>query len=116
MKIIVCGGRAYRDRQVLDKVLDGFLTQGVDTLIHGGCPTGADAMAETWGKRNRVKVVTFPANWGGEGRAAGPIRNQRMVDLGADFVVAFPGGRGTADLVRRARKAGLEVVTVGPRR
>lgn len=30
-----------------------------------------------------------------------------------DLGVAFPGGRGTADMARRARKAGVRVVEVG---
>jgi len=51
------------------------------------------------------------ANWAELGRKAGPIRNQQMLDEGKpNLVVAFPGGRGTADIVRRARAAGIEVV------
>jgi len=54
------------------------------------------------------------ANWAGLGRKAGPIRNQEMLDQGRpNMVVAFPGGRGTADMVRRARGAGVEVIEVG---
>jgi ABC-type sugar transport system substrate-binding protein len=36
-----------------------------------------------------------------------------MLDEGKpDIVVAFPGGTGTADMVRRARKAGVVVIEV----
>lgn len=43
-------------------------------------------------------------------RAAGPIRDQEMLDKGKpDLVVAFLGNRGTADMVRRAREAGVPV-------
>lgn len=53
------------------------------------------------------------ADWDGLGRKAGPIRNQRMLDEGKpDLVVAFPGDKGTADMVRRARTASLEVLEI----
>ncbi len=52
----------------------------------------------------------YEADWHEHGRAAGPIRNARMIAEGRpDLVIAFPGGRGTADMVSRARKAGIEV-------
>jgi hypothetical protein len=48
------------------------------------------------------------ADWEKLGRSAGPIRNQAMLDEGRpDLVVAFPGHHGTADMVRRARAAGV---------
>jgi Lhr-like helicase len=40
-----------------------------------------------------------------------------MIDEGKpDLVIAFPGGRGTADMVGRARKAGIRVVEISPAR
>jgi acyl-CoA synthetase (NDP forming) len=55
-------------------------------------------------------VTSFPANWKKHGKSAGPIRNQLMLDVGKpDLVIAFPGGSGTADMIRRARKAGVPV-------
>src|SRR5690606_30354012 len=60
-------------------------------------------------------VVAYPADWRRHGRAAGPIRNQEMADAGADLCIAFPGGRGTADMVRRARAAGIPVRSVPER-
>lgn len=54
---------------------------------------------------------TFRANSRKHGRAAGPIRNQQMLDEGKPhLVVAFPGGTGTADMVRRAQAAGVLVL------
>ena len=36
-----------------------------------------------------------------------------MLDEGKpDLVIAFPGGKGTADMARRAREAGIEVIEV----
>ena len=55
------------------------------------------------------------ADWAKHGRKAGPIRNQRMIDEGRpDLVVAFPGGTGTADMVERARVAGIRVIEIAP--
>lgn len=84
---------------------------GITVLIEGGA-SGVDWRAREWAQRRGVEVETHFADWANGGRRAGPVRNQQMVDAGAELVVAFPGGRGTADCVRRARRAGLEVVQV----
>ena len=83
------------------------------TVIIHGAAKGADSLASEWAALNEVKEEVFPADWKTHGRAAGPIRNQQMLDEGKpDLVIAFPGGRGTADMVKRARKAGIEVMEV----
>ena len=70
-------------------------------------------MAEDWAKVRGIECVVFHADRAKYGRAAGPIRNQQMLDEGRPtLVVAFPDGRGTADMVRRARSAGVEVIEV----
>lgn len=58
----------------------------------------------------------FPADWAAYDRAAGPIRNARMIAEGKpDIVLAFPGGRGTANMVAQARKAGVRVIEIAPK-
>jgi hypothetical protein len=70
-------------------------------------------MAGEWADVFGVPFRIFPANWKKHGRAAGPMRNQQMLDEGKpDLVIAFPGGSGTADMVRRAKAAGVPVETV----
>jgi hypothetical protein len=54
--------------------------------------------------------AALKADWHRHGRAAGPIRNQKMLDWGPDLVVAFAGGTGTAGMVRLARAACVEVI------
>lgn len=83
----------------------------VTCLIEGGA-LGADRLARRWAYTvGGITVETFPADWGAHGKAAGPIRNQRMIDEGKpDVVLAFPGGRGTADMIRRAEAAGIRVI------
>lgn len=60
-----------------------------------------------------MPIESYPADWKRDGRGAGPIRNQRMIDEGKPhIVIAFPGGKGTADMVMRAEMAGIPVVKV----
>lgn len=73
---------------------------------------GADTLGAELATEYRMDLVSFPANWARYGRAAGILRNQQMLDEGKpDLVLAFWDGksRGTADMINRARKAGVEV-------
>lgn len=110
MRVIVCGGRDFRDRKAVFDALDRLhAKRGIGFLIQG-CADGADYLAWQWGEARGVPVGSYPAEWDRYGKRAGAIRNQQMIDEGKpDGVVAFPGGRGTADMVRRAEAAGLKV-------
>jgi hypothetical protein len=114
-RVLVCGGRDYADRVTLFRVLDMMRDSphGIGCIIHGAA-RGADALAGAWAAERGIECVPFPADWNGDGRrAAGPIRNSRMLAEGKpDIVVAFPGGNGTADMVRKAEAAGVRVVRV----
>ena len=108
--IIVCGGRDFSDRYSLFAALDALHDKrGVTKIAQGQCPTGADAMAVEWAADRGIRCIGFKANWAEFGRKAGPMRNQQMADYGADGLVAFPGGKGTADMIARALKAGIKV-------
>src|SRR5262249_47881897 len=79
-------------------------------VVAGGA-RGADTIAAEWAKARSLPCDVFMANWAELGRKAGPIRNQQMLGEGRpNLVVAFPGGRGTEDMIRRARSAGVEVI------
>ena len=81
----------------------------ISCLVHGAAH-GADTLAGEWAKIRGVPVEVYPAEWTTFGRAAGPIRNKRMLVQGKpDSVVAFPGGLGTAGMVRLATQAGVPV-------
>jgi hypothetical protein len=109
MKVIVCGGRDYDDMETLYEVLD---TLKITTIISGHA-RGADSMAEAYADERNLKLEIYPAEWDKYGKRAGFIRNQQMLDAGKpQMVVAFPGGNGTADMVRRARKEGVPVLSV----
>lgn len=111
-RILVCGDRNWRDSSAIARELLTYPAGSV--VIHGDC-RGADRMAGVWAEQYGFSVERFPAEWQKYGNAAGPIRNQRMLDEGKpDVVLAFHSdiakSKGTADMVRRARRvAGLVV-------
>ena len=115
MRVLVCGGRNYGDIQKLYEVLDAIRNRAPHdamVVIQGGA-TGADYLARQWAMDRCVPYENYPADWKKYGRSAGPLRNDRMIAVGRpDLVVAFPGGRGTADMVRRAHAAEITVYNV----
>ena len=78
------------------------------TIVHGDA-RGADRLAADVAMSHGFWVEAHPAQWTRDGNAAGPKRNEMLAKLGADLCIAFPGGRGTADMVRRAEKHGIPV-------
>ena len=110
MRLLVCGGRDYSDKDRAFAVLDRFRAKfGCAAVIHGAA-RGADSLAGAWARARGVPEIAEPADWKTHGKRAGPIRNQAMLDKHAPAaVIAFPGGVGTADMVRRSRAAGLTV-------
>lgn len=111
MRVLVCGGRDYQNGKALWAALNDFDRDNDITEIIQGGATGADTWAKAWAECSQVPCRTFAANWRRDGKMAGPIRNERMLVEGKpDVVIAFPGGRGTADCVRRARDFGIKVI------
>jgi hypothetical protein len=108
-RLIVCGGRDFHDYYRLANVMDRLRAIRPIAMVFHGNARGADALADRWCRERDVPVFPVPAEWSKHGKAAGPKRNQAMLGQGIDLVVAFPGGRGTEDMVRRARKAGVMV-------
>ena len=115
MRVLVCGGRNYTDGSRLSAVLHKLHQEaGIDLIIEGGAK-GADFLAHVWATMEDVPTERFEADWENQGSFAGPARNKRMLDEGKpDLVIAFPGGRGTADMCRKARRAGVEVIEIAP--
>jgi YspA, cpYpsA-related SLOG family len=117
MRMLVCGGRNFTDHIKFNRELTDIITNGTRqwdeiTIIHGAA-RGADTLAGLYAKMFGIKVEAYPADWDEFGLNAGVIRNQNMLDTGIDLVVAFPGKKGTADMVRRAKKAGVRVIEIG---
>jgi hypothetical protein len=134
-KIIVCGSRDYKNKALLEEMLEKIVTPHLNfELITGDCPTGADKMAWDWFcskswddwidsdvivESRVVAFKKFPANWKKYGRAAGPRRNAEMADyvLGEEgageeaLCIAFWDGKskGTKDMIDKARRHGIKV-------
>ena len=110
---LICGGRDFMDWEMFSSAMSDLVRlRGMPRNIIHGSADGADRLASYWAEKHALDMQTFPADWKKHGRAAGPIRNQEMIERKPDFVVAFPGGRGTADMVRRARDAGVDVAEI----
>ena len=126
MRILVTGSRDWTNRELVASAIvslqSEFAEKGYDsegrfvdwltdgwTIVHGACPTGADAMADDFAVTSFMNVERHPADWKRWGKSAGFRRNAEMVQLGADVCLAFirnksRGATMTADL---AAKAGI---------
>ena len=120
IRILVTGSRHWPLHQVVWDALNDAATTGRITVVHGHCPTGADLHAHQWATtmraiRNGHTEEQHPADWNRHGLAAGPIRNQTMVNTGADLCLAFPYGKspGTRDCMHRAKLAGIRIIDLG---
>ena len=114
MRVLVTGSRDWDDYDAVEKALfnieEDWTT--LPTLVSGGCPTGADRMAEGIASNLRWDLEVYPADWEAYGRRAGFVRNAEMVKLGADVCLAFIKGnsRGATMTADLAEKAGIPVI------
>jgi len=107
-RVLVFGSRSWDDWNETFRILKNELHPG-DTIIHGAAK-GADTQAATVASIMGYKTEAFPADWKFHGRAAGPIRNQQMLDAGIDRAIGLQtDGPGSKDMLKRLRKAGTQV-------
>ena len=114
--VIIYIGSGSADKEtvaeVLREVVNHYHEEAPFAFIHGEC-SGADELAKEWAMKNGYTAIGVPANWDFYGKAAGPLRNGAMIEFcEPDMVVAFPGGRGTQEMIRLAEKAGLYVMKI----
>jgi hypothetical protein len=113
-RILVTGSRTWTNGQIIRNALIGAWRElGDSILVVGGAP-GADIMAERIWKYAGLPVERYPADWRPYGiynPQAGKVRNQQMVDLGADLCLAFILRRssGATDCAEKAEAAGIPV-------
>lgn len=75
-------------------------------VVQGGAK-GADALAKAWAVTCGVPMIEVPANWGFYDLGAGTLRNGWMLEfVKVELVIAFPGGRGTDNMVSLAKRQG----------
>lgn len=109
MRVLICGGRDWKDRGAIFNYLKQFPR---DTTVIEGGQKGADTLARYAGFDLGFDVITFWANWRRWRNAAGPRRNGRMLREGKpDRIGAFPTAqsKGTYDMIERAENAGIPV-------
>jgi len=108
MRLLVCGGRHFDDQQMVENALVQLHGEyPVTVLIHGGLPALGSA-AESWARRNAVRLVRYPANFS-LGKRGDVDRDDFMLeDSRPDRLLAFPGGARTKRLVARAKDLGIK--------
>ena len=113
MKVLVCGGRDFYDVNLLFNTLNKIHKERKISSIIEGDASGADRLAGSWAISKDVKLEKFPANWKSYGRSAGMIRNKQMLEFGKpNLVIACPGGKGTANMIKLAKEANVEVMEI----
>lgn len=108
--MLVCGGRDFNDAAMVEQVLGAVHAQRPITCLIHGAARGADTLGKLWALARGIEQTPYPADWNKHGKSAGPIRNRWMLNAShPEYVVAFPGGSGTADMAQISKDAGLPV-------
>jgi ABC-type Fe3+-hydroxamate transport system substrate-binding protein len=120
-RVLVCGGRDFHYQSIVGEIIESVLYEEfwktntgsrpwLQDILICGMARGADLAAYSWAQKAGMPVEKYVPNWDKHGRAAGIIRNKEMLEEGKpDLVIAFPGGRGTDNMVSIALKAGVPV-------
>lgn len=113
MKVIIAGGRNFRDYDKLRESCDNILVNQKEIEIVSGTAAGADTLGERYAQEKGYEVKKFPAQWDLYGKSAGYKRNQQMAEY-ADGLIAFWDGKskGTKHMIDIANKMGLKVRVV----
>ena len=109
MKVIIAGGRTFKDFDLLCEKVDKILSRQDEVEIVSGTARGTDKLGERYAELRGYPVKRFPADWGTHGRAAGYIRNTEMGEY-ADALIAFWDGKskGTKHMIDIAENLGLK--------
>lgn len=107
-RIAVTGGRNFMNFLIIRKAFKEIHLNENDIIIHGGC-TGCDQLCAEVAKEFKANIEEHPANWNKYGRAAGPIRNEEMLKNNIDMLLAFRGGIGTDNCIKKAKELQIEV-------
>lgn len=118
MIVAVTGGRDYAFTETDSTWLETLHAKTPFIEVWDGGATGVDTAVRQWAQRHGIWTVTYWANWRGKGKAAGPLRNVRMLErlrqerkrLGIVIaLLAFPGGTGTTHTVTQARNGSIPI-------
>ena len=118
MKVIVAGGRDFKNYKLLKCTLDDFQQEyGNITEVVSGTAKGVDKLGEQYANENNIHIKRFIPDWEGLGKKAGHVRNRKMGDYAKEhngMLVAFwdKHSRGTKGMIDYATKIGLKSVVV----
>lgn len=115
MRVGVTGGRDYYLSLREIHFFFEFVLEHDASLVLGDCETGVDKTVEDWARKIGVSFTQFHAChlWATLGKKAGPIRNAAMaryMDPETDILIAFPGGRGTCNMMQQAKKRHIPIM------
>ena len=118
MKVIVAGGRDFKDYYLLKETLDNFQQEyGNITEVVSGTAKGSDKLGEQYANENNIPIKRFVPDWEGLGKKAGHVRNRKMGDYAKEhngMLAAFwdKQSRGTKGMIDYAKNIGLKSVVV----
>lgn len=108
-RLCVTGGRTYEEVERTHERLERIHRFEGITEIGVGCAVGLDAIVLDWAIANKISYQRYVADWDAIGMEAGCLRNGIMLaDFKPDRLLVFPGGTGTTDCARKARKMKIE--------
>ena len=112
--LLIAGSRAFEDRELLYRVADEVLAGDNEAVIIEGGTAGADSLAKDYALEHGLELVEFMADWKQYGRAAGPKRNDEMVDYikekdGEALYFWDEESKGTKQCIESAQKKGVPV-------
>jgi hypothetical protein len=109
-RLLITGSRSWTDGATIATAIVEAKQKHEDLLIvNGGCPRGADQIAQYVARLWKIPTEIHPADWKTHRRRAGMIRNAEMVRLGADECLAFIRGdsAGASACAAMAKAAGI---------
>ena len=118
MKVVVAGGRDFKDYELLKCTLDNFQQEyGNITEVVSGTAKGVDKLGEQYGNENNIPIKRFVPDWQGLGKKAGHVRNRQMGDYAKEhngMLAAFwdKQSKGTKGMIDYAKNIGLKSVVV----
>lgn len=110
MRLVVAGSRDIDNRVAVQTILNNFLARhDVDEIMTGGA-RGVDDMAHRFAEERGIDNYVVKADWEEHGRAAGPIRNEKMAKMGDALLAIWDGkSSGTRSMIDNALNHSLDV-------
>ena len=127
-RIVVAGCRDYLDTRHVEREMKKIVKKltgcdySADVEIVEGGARGVDTIARNVAEKHKWKCCEFKAQWCLYGRRAGPTRNAKMARYASESefpcLLAFwdMQSRGTGNMIRVARKNGLDVTIIDIRK